>query len=143
MQKKLQSGKTCGKVLYYILPSLKCSVRTRLLKILSDEETESFLPYFSFFVANCLHSLHILGYIFHLKQNIYTLKSALRNRSRNRNCRSRNRNRRNRNRRNRIILTQEEPEPYPCCRFRFRLRFLLQKKYKTKSTLTGHWPTHA
>jgi hypothetical protein len=122
MQKKLQSGKTCGKVLYYILPSLKRSVRTRLLKILSDEETESFLPYFSFFVANCLHSLHIFGYIFHLKQNIYTLKSTLRNRSRNR------------NRRNRIILTQEEPEPepYPCSRFRFRfrLRFLLQKNIK-------------
>jgi hypothetical protein len=51
---------------------------------------------------------------------------------------------RNRNRRNRIILTQEEPEPepYPCSRFRLRFRFLLQKKYQTKSTLTGHWPTH-
>jgi hypothetical protein len=50
---------------------------------------------------------------------------------------------RNRNSRNRIILTQEEPEPepYPCSRFRFR--FLLHKKYQTKSTLTGHWPTHA
>jgi hypothetical protein len=59
------------------------------------------------------------------------LETVLRNRSRNR------------NRRNRIILTQEEPEPYPCSRFRFRLRFLLQKKYLTKSTLTGHWPTHA
>jgi hypothetical protein len=49
--------------------------------------------------------------------------------------------------RNRIILTQEEPEPepYPWSRFRFRLRFrlLLQKKYQTKSTLTGHWLTHA
>ncbi len=44
---------------------------------------------------------------------------------------------RNRNRRNCIILTQEEPGPYPCSRFRFR--FLLQKKYQTKSTLTGHW----
>jgi hypothetical protein len=60
---------------------------------------------------------------------------------------------RNQNRRNRIILTQEEPEPepYPCSRFRFRfrfqfrfrLRFLLHKKYQTKSSLTGHWPTHA
>ncbi len=63
--------------------------------------------------------------------------TVLRNRSQNR----------NRNRRNRIILTQEEPklEPYPCSRFRFRfrLRFLLQKKYETKSTLTGHWLTHA
>jgi hypothetical protein len=61
------------------------------------------------------------------------LRPVLRNRSRNR------------NRRNRIILTQEEPEPepYPCSRFRLRFRFLLQKKYETKSTLTGHWPTHA
>jgi hypothetical protein len=32
-------------------------------------------------------------------------------------------------------------EPFPCSRFRFR--FLLHKKYQNKSTLTGHWLTHA
>jgi hypothetical protein len=56
---------------------------------------------------------------------------------------------RNWNRRNRIILTQEEPEPYPCSRFQFRSgsgsfsSSCCKKKYQTKSTLTGHWLTHA
>ncbi len=83
---------------------------------------------FSIFHSCFFPTFPVYFYILCINEQLARTKAVLRNRSR---------------KRNRIILTQEEPEPYPCSRFRLRFRFLLQKKYQTKSTLTGHWPTHA